>query len=96
MPKCKTALGAVTVLFAFFSHSYFCYYAHRKEWTLAQFAWRVLLFAFARTYFSHQRHSFNQVVTPSFVLTDYGLSESVALWSKENPHMADFGLHAKQ
>ena len=46
--------------------------------------------------FSRRRHSFNQVVTPSFVLTDYRLSESVALWSKEKPHTAGFGLHAKQ
>ena len=44
-------LGGVTLLFAFFIPSYFCYYAHRKEWTLAQFAWRAPLFAFALLWF---------------------------------------------
>jgi len=44
-------LFSVQLMIALFLPSYFCYYAHRKEWTLGQFAWRAPLFAFALLWF---------------------------------------------
>jgi hypothetical protein len=42
---------SVQLMIAFFLPSYFCYYAHRKEWTLAQFAWRAFVVAFGLLWF---------------------------------------------
>jgi hypothetical protein len=38
---------SVPLMIAFFLPSYLAYFAHKKEWTLGQFAWRATAMAFA-------------------------------------------------
>jgi hypothetical protein len=44
-------LGGAPVFFAFFAPTYLCYFAHRKEWTLGQFAVRATVLAIALFWF---------------------------------------------
>lgn len=37
---------SVQLMIALFIPSYLAYYAHRKEWTIGQFAWRATAMAF--------------------------------------------------
>jgi hypothetical protein len=37
---------SVPLMIAFFIPSYLVYFAHKKEWTLGQFAWRATAMAF--------------------------------------------------
>ena len=43
---------SVQLMFAFFTVTYLAYFAHRKQWTIGQFAWRATAMAFAAFMFA--------------------------------------------